>query len=87
MAYSKRSKQPPPRGPLVIPRREAGRLLGGVHPQTIGRWCREGLLERIVVGGRTMITVSSVESLVRRGKSEAAAKRKAQAAPAELTPA
>jgi hypothetical protein len=58
--------------PLVVSREEAARMLGDVHVQTVIRWAREKKLERIFLGRRSMITLSSIHALVRRARLNAA---------------
>jgi hypothetical protein len=52
--------------PLLMSRQEAARILGGLHLATIDRFCRAGKLERVHVGRRTMLTVTSVRALAGR---------------------
>jgi hypothetical protein len=69
--------------PLVVPRTEAARLLGNVHPVTVTKWVLAGELERVRLGRRSMITVASIEAFVRRARAASAARGK-QAKPPEL---
>ncbi len=37
----------------------------GIHERTVWRWLREGRLERVKVGGATLIPADEVERLIR----------------------
>jgi hypothetical protein len=68
---------------LVVPLPTAAVMLGSVHIGTIGKWAREGKVERVRLGRRSMITVASIENFVRRARVAAAARGR-EAKPAEL---
>ncbi|MEV0436934.1 DNA-binding protein [Nocardia sp. NPDC050413] len=49
-------------GPVLIGLRDAGVLAGGVHPTTVRRWVKAGLLQAFQVGPR-LIKVDRAEVL------------------------
>ncbi|MCB9957969.1 MAG: helix-turn-helix domain-containing protein [Rhodospirillaceae bacterium] len=55
--------------PLVVPIDEARRLLGGLGRSTIYRLMDTGALDAVHVGGRRMIRLASIRSLVAEGSA------------------
>jgi hypothetical protein len=64
--------------PVVVSREQAAELLGGVAVGTIVKWAATGELERIFLGRRSMIVVSSIEAMIRRARAAAAGRGKAE---------
>jgi hypothetical protein len=62
---------------VVVSRGVAAEMLGGIHVGTVNKWVREGSLERVFLGRRSMITVASIENLIRRARVAAATRGKA----------
>jgi hypothetical protein len=63
-------------GSVVVSRQSAARLLGDVHTGTVNKWVREGHLERVFLGSRSMITTASIEKFIREGRNIAIARGK-----------
>jgi hypothetical protein len=71
---------------LVVSRQAAAAMLGDVHVGTVNKWIRQGVLERVYLGRRSMVTVASIEAFVQEGRAVAAARdAKALPPPANLT--
>ena len=62
MSLTVKSKQPPIRRKLLS-RHEAAALLGEVHIRTIDRLLKQGALQGVKVGRRSMVTLNSAEAL------------------------
>jgi hypothetical protein len=69
--------------PSMMSREAAAHELGGLHLQSITRFCREGRLERVFIGRRSMVTTASVKAFIRRARLETVARGK-KAMPEEL---
>jgi hypothetical protein len=57
--------------PLLASRAEAARLLGGVHVSLPAKLARQGLLERVFIGRRSMFTIASIRALASAPKADA----------------
>jgi hypothetical protein len=60
-------------------------MLGDVHVGTVNKLVREGKLERVFIGRRSMITIASIEALVQRGRDVAVARGDKKPPPANLS--
>jgi hypothetical protein len=68
---------------LLVSRQVAAAMLGGLHVGSVNKMILRGELERVFMGRRSMVTLSSVEARVRRARAETAARGRI-AKPAEL---